>query len=209
MSIKALIVDLDDTIFPTNSIDKNLIKPFFNKLEEANDVLSMQEFTKAKEALWKRPFHEVAASFAFSDKMIFEGLETLNGMEFNLRIKPFDDYQYLRAIGKDQYLVTTGIRKLQMAKIEALGISGDFKEIFIDDPTVEAGGKLRVFKSILERYGYWSEELLVIGDNAESEIKAGQILGMHTLWINRSEEGNCAGNDRIKSFSEIAERLKA
>ena len=68
-----------------------------------------------------------------------------------------------------------------MAKIESLGISGDFKEIIIDDPTVEAGGKLRIFKSILERYGYQSEELLVIGDNAESEIKAGRSLGMHIL----------------------------
>ena len=67
---------------------------------------------------------------------------------------------------------------------------------------------MRIFKSLLERYGYQSEELLVIGDNAESEIKAGRSLGMHTLLINRSEEESGAGNDRIKSFSEIAERLK-
>ena len=67
---------------------------------------------------------------------------------------------------------------------------------------------MRIFKSLLERYGYQSEELLVIGDNAESEIKAGRSLGMHTLLINRNEEENSEGNDRIKSFSEIAERLK-
>ena len=204
MRVKALIIDLDDTIFPTGSIDKNLMRPFFDKLEEANDVLSREDFAKAKEALWKRPFHEVAASFAFSDKMISEGLETLNVIEFNLQINPFDDYKDLQAVDREKYLVTTGIKKLQRAKIESLGISGDFKEIIIDDPTVEAGGKLRIFKSILERYGYQSEELLVREDNPKSEIKAGRSLGMHILLINRNEEENSEGNDWIKSFSEIA-----
>lgn len=206
--IKALILDLDDTIFPTSSIDSNLVKPFFDKLEEVNDVLTEEGLKKAKQELWRKPFNVVAEEFGFSERMISKSLVTLNSLEFELSIQPFDDYKYLQAIVIDKYLVTTGIKKLQMSKIESLGLSNDFREIFIDDPFVEVGGKLKKFKSILENQKYLPKEVLVIGDNAESEIKAGQELGMHTLIINRNQIRTDLNDREICSFSEIYDIIK-
>lgn len=44
-----------------------------------------------------------------------------------------------------------------MAKIGSLGISGDLKEAFIDGPTIEAGGKLGIFKRIKD------DEIILLG----------------------------------------------
>ena len=183
--IKALILDLDDTIFPTNSIDPLIVKPFFDCLEEFNDVLSKEEFEDAKVELWKRPFHVVAKDFGFSNNMISRSLEVLNSLEFSLSIEPYDDYKYLKKIKLDKFLVTTGITKLQIAKIDCLKLKSDFNEVIIDDPTLSDGGKAEAFTNIMQKYNYLPEELLVIGDNPDSEIKAGTELGINTLLIDR------------------------
>lgn len=200
--IKGLILDLDDTIFPTNSIDPLIFKPFFDSFEKFNDVLSEAEIKKASAELWKRPFQVVAETFGFSDNMINKSLECLNTLDFSLSIKPFEDYSYLKTITLNKYLVTTGFKKLQLAKIEALSLGNDFMEIIIDDPTVSSGGKVEAFKAIMRKYNHQPEEILVIGDNLDSEIKAGIELGMQTLLIDRKSELPIAGAV-INSFHEI------
>jgi putative hydrolase of the HAD superfamily len=204
--IKALILDLDDTIFPTNSINPLIVKPFFDCLEEFNDVLSEEEFQNAKNELWKRPFHIVAQDFGFSNNMINRSLEVLNSLEFSLDIQPFDDYKYLKNIELDKFLVTTGITKLQIAKIDGLKIKNDFKEIIIDDPTINGGGKTKVFSTIMQKYNFLPNELLIIGDNPESEIKAGIELGINTLLIERKKVPS--GKNIICNFKEVLNLIR-
>ncbi|MTI30301.1 HAD family hydrolase [Xanthovirga aplysinae] len=206
--IKALILDLDDTIFPTRSIDPNMLKPFLDKLEEVNDVLTEEYFEKAKVELWKRPFNMVADKFGFSERMIRESIQVLNNLELDLSISPFSDYRFIQKIPLNKFLVTTGFKNIQWAKIHALNLVGDYKEIFIDDPINQKGGKVQIFNAIREKYGYLREELLIIGDNPESEIKAGKELGMHTLLIDRNKKYLDRDENTIINFSEIVEFLK-
>lgn len=205
--IKALILDLDDTIFPTSSIDPVVVKPFLDALEAHNDTLTIEDLNKAREALWKRPFHVVAKEYRFSEAMIEKSLEALNKVEFTFQLQPYQDYPILQQVQLEKILVTTGITKLQKAKIESLRIQEHFKEIIIDDPSLETGGKRRVFESILQKYRYRPEEVLVIGDNAESEIRAGRELGIPYLLIDRT--GKSQKQEReIRSFSEVLEYLQ-
>ena len=140
--------------------------------------------------------------FGFSNKMISRSLDVLNSLEFSLDIEPFDDYKYLKDIKLDKFLVTTGITKLQIAKIDGLKIKNDFKEIIIDDPTINGGGKTEVFSAIMQKYNYHPEELLIIGDNPESEIKAGIELGINTLLIDRKRAPS-GKNKIICNFKEV------
>lgn len=201
--IKALILDLDDTIFSTSSIDPQLVKPFFDSLKDHNDVLSVEDMDKAIAALWQRPFHVVARQWGFSQHMIDKSLEVLNQLEFRLDIRPYEDYEQLKHMPMEKFLVTTGMTKLQEAKIDALGLRGDFREIIIDDPTRDSGGKVAAFNTIMQKYDYRPEELLVIGDNPDSEIKAGKALGIPTRLIDR-REGAILAEHSIRTFTELS-----
>ena len=62
-----------------------------------------------------------------------------------------------------------------------LGIEPDFKEIHIVDPEVDQQTKKDVFTRIMATHNYAPEELLVIGDDPGSEIKAAKALGIDTF----------------------------
>jgi HAD superfamily hydrolase (TIGR01549 family) len=92
----------------------------------------------------------------------------------------------LRDLAFDLFLVTSGFRGLQESKVGALQIASLFKRIeidAIDEP--DRKGKQRIFESILETYRLRPEEVIVVGDNPDSEIEAGNELGMKTVQILR------------------------
>jgi putative hydrolase of the HAD superfamily len=91
-----------------------------------------------------------------------------------------------------RFLVTSGFRRLQESKVRALGIAHLFAEIHIDaidEP--DRKGKLRIFETILDRNGLRPEEALVVGDNADSEIEAGNRLWIKTVQVLRPGSDPC------------------
>jgi FMN phosphatase YigB (HAD superfamily) len=78
--------------------------------------------------------------------------------------------------------VTSGFRRLQESKIKALNLAPFFTAVYVD-AIDEPGrlGKQGVFERILMDYELTSTEVLVVGDNADSEIRAGNRLGMRTV----------------------------
>jgi len=129
----------------------------------------------------------------------------------HLDIKPFADYSNITAIKMDKILVTTGLSELQNAKIDALGIRNDFKEIHIDDPRSNPRiGKYGIFKNIIHSTGLDPKEIWVIGDNPDSEIKAANQLGIKTIQRNsKSKNKSEYANYHIDSFDLLAAILQA
>ncbi len=78
--------------------------------------------------------------------------------------------------------MTTGFRKLQESKVGALGTASLFRGIIVD-AIDEAGrkGKRGYFQEIMETNNYSPQEVFVVGDNPESEIEAGNSLGLRTV----------------------------
>jgi putative hydrolase of the HAD superfamily len=98
----------------------------------------------------------------------------------------YADLKELAAIAADRFLVTSGFRKLQESKIRALGFSSLFRGIVVDAiDDVERKGKRSYFQEIIDTYKYVPSEVLVVGDNPESEIEAGNSLGLRTVQILR------------------------
>ena len=62
-----------------------------------------------------------------------------------------------------------------------LDLEKDFSEIHIVDPQLSTQTKKDVFAEILKRHHYSAAEVLVIGDDPESEIKAARELGIETF----------------------------
>lgn len=203
---KAIIFDLDNTIFPVASIGHKLFFPLLEIIEaEGNHLGAIQEITTE---IMRRPFQVIIKDFGFSNSLTEACVKLLAGLTYNEPIEPFEDYLLTRSISCLKFLVTTGFTKMQSSKIEMLGIRHDFTEIFIVDPTMSGETKKDIFKEIMDRYNLSPEDLLVIGDDLNSEIKAGKELGIKTILYDYVDQyGNLETENVINHFSLLEKYL--
>ncbi|MBS1502418.1 MAG: HAD family hydrolase [Bacteroidetes bacterium] len=192
----ALIFDLDNTIYPVNAIAGNLFAELFALLDRHAEIINKDHpdtVARIKEEMTRRPFQYIVDKYGLKAEISKQMEETLRNMTYDLPMQPFEDYHSLKKIQLDRYLVTTGYPKLQYSKIRQLGIVRDFREIYIVDPDKSRQTKKDVFASIMGKYDYLPEQLLVIGDDPDSEIKAALELGIDTFLFdprNRYEDAS-------------------
>ncbi len=178
---RALILDLDNTIYPVKSIADKLFAPLFEIMEQYRQEFSENDFNAAIEDIMKKPFQKVADTYRFNSELTEKGLDLLRNATYDESMKPFDDYIVIKDLPIAKYLVTTGFLKLQQSKIRNLGIEDDFKGIFIVDPDTTRMTKKDVFLDLMKQNDLQKEDLLVVGDDPESEIEAANELGIETF----------------------------
>jgi putative hydrolase of the HAD superfamily len=178
---QALILDLDNTIYPVSSVVGYLFERFFELLDQNSDGINYDCIQNAKDAMTRMPFHLVADKFNFSVALKNKGIELLKNLTYDLPMQPFDEYNQIKSLPIKKFLVTTGFTNLQRSKIKMLAIKNDFAEVHIVDPETSQQTKKNVFADIMARHVYKPEDLLVIGDDPESEIKAANWLGIETF----------------------------
>ena len=127
----------------------------------------------------RTPFRLVAQRFGFSNELTAEAIALQENLEYHDPIATFEDYPEIKNIPGERFLVTTGFEKMQFSKIKQMGIENDFKEIHVVNPVLTS--KKEVFADILKRYNYSPDEVLVVGDDPESEIAAAKALGIDTV----------------------------
>ena len=94
----------------------------------------------------------------------------------------YGDLAILAELRAWRFLVTSGFRRLQESKIKALKLDPLFTAVYvdaIDEP--DRLGKQALFERILREYELTPTEVLIVGDNADSEIEAGNRLGIKTV----------------------------
>lgn len=187
-SIKAIIFDLDNCLAPAKEVGETASAPVFDAMRAANKgVLSDDVLEKAFADVWRYPLDWVAATHGFSPEMLAAGWSRFSCMEVNHPMYGYGDLDILSALPVDRYLVTSGFRRLQESKINALKIAHLFSGIYIDaidEP--DRLGKKGLFEKIMRENKYTPDEILVVGDSSESEITAGNRLGIKTAQILRA-----------------------
>lgn len=202
MRIKALILDLDNTIYAVESIGEDLFKSLFDLIEESGEFSG--DLQEIKADIMKKPFQKVASDYKFSERLSDEGTRLLQELTYEGRIGQFEDYEELRKIPLDKYLVTTGFRKLQQSKVDGMRLERDFKEIHIVDPATSDLSKKDVFADIIHRQGYEEKEVLVVGDDPDSEIRAGEALGTAVVLYDKMDRIDEPGTlNKIRNFEEL------
>jgi putative hydrolase of the HAD superfamily len=201
---RALILDLDNTIYPVSSIATDVFNQLFALIDEHAGHLSAGEKAGAKEELTRRPYHHVAAKFNFSNDLKNQGNNILKNFSYDKPMQAFDDYHYIKNLPHTKFLVTTGYSKLQWSKVKLLGIEPDFAEIHIVDPEISTLTKKDVFADILKRHHYTVDEVLVIGDDPESEINAATQLGIETFLFDPGNKHHSATvTHRSKNLKDV------
>jgi len=189
--IKAVIFDLDDTLFDCSGLlvsnarkraAKAMIKAGINltenelveeqkKLNELNPAsnvfdLIAEKYSKKKKNLIVKNALEAYNSDSVEEIYLFSGVkELLNSLK----------EKKIRRI-----LITSGITKRQNKKIELLGLKPFFNEIFIHD--LERGPeKEDFFIESMNRFNLKPEEIVSVGDRIHSEIRLANKLGMNSV----------------------------
>lgn len=174
---KALIFDLDDTIYAAKSVVDPMYAELFSMIKGKVDG---DVFRRIREDILTTPFHVIADRYSLDQDLKDQGLDLCLNMDYRGPMSPFADYKLTKGNSADRFLVTAGYTKLQKSKIRQLGIEKDFKEIFIPDPYTSELTKTDVFNHILNKYRYDPAEVLVIGDNPETELAAAKELGIES-----------------------------
>jgi putative hydrolase of the HAD superfamily len=192
---KAAIFDLDNCLSAADEVGEELFEPAFMAIRKANDGrLDEEVLAAAFSDCWVHALDFVARKHGFSDSMLAAGWKALCKVEVTAPMRGYGDLQVLKELNLMRFLVTSGFRRLQESKIRALGIGGWFQGVYIDaidEP--DRKGKQRIFAEILAQNGLQPEYVLVVGDNADSEIEAGRSLGIDTVQMLRrgvSRAGN-------------------
>lgn len=203
----AFIYDLDNTVFPVPSIGDKLFASLFRLIQENGQFTG--SFDKIRDEIMRTPFQVVAQKYHFSPELTRQGIALLRNLIYEGDMQPFPDYAEIRRIPGDRFLVTTGFRKLQESKIRALGIAADFRQVIVVDPDTSDKTKKDIFAGIIGQHGYQPAQVLVIGDDPASEIKAARELGLDTvLYDKENRHPHAVATFRISDFRELA-RLTA
>lgn len=203
MRKKAIIFDLDNTIYPVRSIGDELFASLFKLIEETGK--HDEDMEEIKKDVMRKPFQVVADKYNFGPELTQKGIDLLRKLTYNGSIKPFDDYREVKQLSADKFLVTTGFFNLQQSKIKGMGIEQDFKKVYIVDPDTSDKTKKDIFAEILKENGYDVAEVLVIGDDIDSEIKAAQDLGIDTVLYDKLNQNPGTSLRRITDFKELAD----
>ncbi len=174
---------MDNCLAPATAVGEALYAPAFDAICLANDgSVSESTLEAAFEDCWAHALDWVAERHGFTQAMLSEGWKVFEKMEVEPPMEGYDDLCELERIPGDLYLVTSGFRKLQASKIRALGIVAHFKETFID--AIDDKDRVRKrprFEWIIQSNSLDPSAVVIVGDNEQSEIKAGNQLGLRTV----------------------------
>lgn len=164
-----------------------MLEPVLDAIRNTNRGMFGESQLAAIEAdLWRLSLdvifdrHEFTAEMQAASWLAYSRLQVAGPMQ------GYDDLGLLPELPVMRFLVTTGFRRFQESKVRALGISRLFAEVHvdaIDEPGT--GGKQALFAEIMARRELQPSEVWVVGDNPDSEIAAGNNLGLTTIQILR------------------------
>ncbi|MFC4212214.1 HAD family hydrolase [Pedobacter lithocola] len=176
-------IDLDNTIYFTKPNEEQLMRGLYNVLEQQDLGISPETYLLAKKDMLRMPFQKVGEKYSFKQAAIDNAIDYLITGEVTKPLTASEDYHYIKSLKGRKFIVTAGFLKKQTTKVKMLGIEDDFEEVYVVDVTTSNQNKKDAFEALIRKYGLNTEEILVIGDDAESEIKFGLELGLTTFLL--------------------------
>lgn len=197
---KALIIDLDDTLWDTTSqlVRKGQIAAL-KEMARHGLPIKASEAAKTRDMLVKRygshinvtkkaaeHFRLYKKGKKYVDRIALLGHHKYHSVKIG-KIKPFRDtistLKRLKKSGKIIVLLSYGVPKQQNKKIDTLKIRKYFDKI-VFDTTIGKSNKSRYIKKIVKWFngkGIKKNEILLVGDKISSEIEAGKRLGLKAV----------------------------
>ena len=186
------VFDLDNTLFDTRSIPDSVTSGLFESIRRVNRehaCVSDDVLSRVFEESWSMPFPAIAEKYRLPTRMVVEWRRFHDSLTFAEPLIPFPDVHEalstLRIRQHELCLLTSGYRRFQLAKIDALGIGEYFHTVLIDAVDERQTGKERILTALLKERSWRPADLRIVGDSEASEIAAGMHLQIPTIQILR------------------------
>ena len=224
MKIKAVIFDLDDTLYDCTGslIDasrsraaKALVEAGLPCTEE--EVYQLQKELTEKYGPYCHVFNEIVNKYNADSKLVTIAYKAYNSSEVS-EIKPFPyvipTLKELKEKGYKLFLLTVGVHERQEKKINILGLKPYFDEMVISDQ--EIGLPMEdCMRDLIERHAINFREAVMVGDRVREELRIAKSLGMTTIQMlhgrlkNEPAVNECDKPDyKIKRIFQIATILQ-
>src|SRR5688572_27900573 len=104
MHKKAIIFDLDNTLYSVHTIGEELFASLFALIIQ--DGNHAQNIDKIKDDIMRRPFQLVAKEYRFSEEVIREVIALSTNLTWRGNIDSFEHYRLLKHLPDNKFLVT-------------------------------------------------------------------------------------------------------
>jgi len=190
MKIKAVIFDLDDTLYDCTGllIDASRRRAARAMVEAGlpcteEEVYRLQKELTDKYGPYHLVFNEIVNKYHADNKLVRIAYKAYNSSEVS-EIKPFpyviSTLKELKDKGYNLFLLTVGVHERQERKINILGLKPYFDEIVISDQEI---GLLMedCIRDLIKRRDINAGEVAMVGDRIREELRVAKSLGMTTI----------------------------
>lgn len=219
--IKAVVFDLDHTLFDRHGTLKSLV-PALRKEFDVNSSLSDKDIGElwcyADDNFvyfgWENIWGYLKENNVFNVPPSFEAYRSFIYKYFAITAVPFPDtvpaIQKLRSLGYKTAIITNGNHALQYSKIDMLLLRPYFDEIIVTgDYEIHKPDK-EIFDIMRGKFVFSPEEMVYVGDNPVNDIKGARSAGWKTVWMNSTgywDETVARADREVRTVGEVIDAV--
>lgn len=222
--IKAVLIDIDDTIFDFEKCSKNAFKKTLKKLDLFYEEKDFSYFNKVNDILWtKQKLGELNINQVFIERSNmmskYFGLDIEKEIFNNLfveflyeEIEIVDEIEDLLSYLSNKYQIyaaSNGVYDMQVNRIKKSNLDKYFDEIFVSDKVGFEKPDKRFFQKIMNITKFSNDDLIMIGDSIKSDIIGAKNSNIKSIYFNKENKKNSDKNFtyQVKNLSEIKKIL--
>ena len=221
--IKAVVFDLDHTLFDRHGTLKSLVPKLraeFQVNEKMTDDEIGETWCYADDHFvysgWEHIHAYLAKAGVFTEVPDYSDYSSFVFRHFEKNAVAFPEtvpmLNRLRAMGYKTGLITNGYPYLQYAKVDMLGLRDCFDEIIVTGDYGIHKPDSRIFDIMRDKLGLSPEEMVYVGDNPINDIEGARGAGWKTVWMKSTgywDERIAPADREVNTVNEIIDTISS
>jgi putative hydrolase of the HAD superfamily len=226
MKLKAVIFDLDHTLFDRHGTLREVAKQFrhsFRIREGVTDEEIARLWCYADDHFvydgWKYVLAYLSENGVFEEPPLYDDYRSFVYENFARTAVRFDETMpMLLTLKKRGYavgLITNGNHALQYRKLQMLGLQYIFDEIIVSGDVMVEKPDREIFRMMCEKLSLEPSQMVYVGDNPRNDIAGARGAGYHTVWMRSTGMWDYEvapadeSVDRVEEIPAAVERIEA
>ncbi|WP_244264235.1 HAD family hydrolase [Anaerococcus senegalensis] len=222
--IKAVLIDIDDTIFDFEKCSKNSFKNTLEKLDLSYKDKDFSYFNFVNDILWTK---QKLGTLNINEVFMKRSEIMSKYFKMNIEYENFNDlfvkYLYDEIVLVDKiedllsylsnkyqiYAASNGIYDMQVNRLRKSNLDKYFEGIFVSDKIGYEKPDKRFFEKIMNLTKYSNNDLIMVGDSIKSDIIGAKNSKIKSIYFNKEDKKITDKNFtyQVKNLSEIKKIL--